>query len=101
MDEVSAEELQQAVERMHSCKAVLVASEALSETLEGKTVWEGVVHHFVLDGHPTANVAYAWSSPIEGSTQHRTFAVLHVAPIQSAQDAVRATIAQEHRTGAC
>ncbi len=91
-------ELQQAVERMYECKAVHIASETVVETFEGKTVWEGEVHHFVLAGHPTADRAYAWSSPIEGSTKRRFFAVLHAAPVQSAPDAVRAAIVAEHRT---
>ena len=46
-------------------------------------VWEGVVHVFDLVGHPTATRAYAWSSPIEGSTKRRFFAVLHTTRINS------------------
>jgi hypothetical protein len=92
-----AAELQQAVERMHDCKAVLIASEPVLETFEGQTVWEGEVHHFVLSGHPTADLAYAWSSPIEGTTKRRFFAVLRAMPVQSAQDAVRAAIVAENR----
>jgi hypothetical protein len=34
------------------------------------------VQVFDLAGHPTATRAYAWSSPIEGSTKRRFFAVL-------------------------
>ena len=34
------------------------------------------VHVFDLAGHPTATRAYAWSSPIEGSTKRRFVAVL-------------------------
>jgi hypothetical protein len=53
-----------------------------------------------LEGDPTADKAYAWSScspPLEGSTKHRFFVVLHAAPVQSAGDAVRAAIVAEHR----
>jgi hypothetical protein len=46
--------------------------------IEGATVWEGVVHVFDLEGHPKATRAYAWSSPIEGSTKRRFFAVLGI-----------------------
>jgi hypothetical protein len=67
------------------------------ETFEGKTVWEGVVHVFDLAGHPSATRAYAWSSPIEGSTKRRFFAVLHTARINSPIEAVRAAIVTEHR----
>jgi hypothetical protein len=38
------------------------------EEYHGQTVWEGVVHVFDLASHPTATGAYAWSSPVEGST---------------------------------
>jgi hypothetical protein len=60
-------------------------------------VWEGVVHVFDLEGHPKAPRAYAWSSPIEGSTKRRFFAVLHIPPIVSPLDAVRAEIVAEHK----
>jgi hypothetical protein len=36
--------------------------------------------------------AYAWSSPSEGSTKRRFFAVLHQPPVGSPQAAVRAAI---------
>ena len=60
-------------------------------------IWEGVVHVFDLAGHPKATRAYAWSSPIEGSTKRRFFAVLHSPPIVSPLDAVRAAIVAEHK----
>ncbi|HEY8005829.1 MAG TPA: hypothetical protein VIE66_03250 [Methylocella sp.] len=50
-----------------------------------------------LKGHPKAARAYAWSSPIEGSTKRRFFAVLHMGAIKSPQNAVRAAIVAEHR----
>lgn len=39
---------------------------------------------FDLAGHPTATMAYAWSSPIKGGDKRRFYAVLHVLPITSA-----------------
>jgi hypothetical protein len=72
-----------------------------TSTIGGKTVWEGIVHVFNLAGHPTAKQAYAWSSPIEGSDKRRFFAGLHVPPITSPVEAVRAAIVAEQRsTGA-
>ena len=41
--------------------------------------------------------AYAWSSPIEGSTKRRFFAVLHQPPVDSPQVAVRAAIIAERK----
>jgi hypothetical protein len=72
---------------------------AVREAFEGQLVWEGLVHVFELKGHPTATRAYAWSSPIEGSTKRRFYAVLHVPPISSPADAVRAAIVEEYRRG--
>jgi hypothetical protein len=97
--ETNPNELRRAVERMHECSARLVQSVPVSEAHESATVWEGLVHVFDLDGHPTAKRAYAWSAPIEGSDKRRFFAVLHQAPITSPLDAVRAAIVQEHRAG--
>ena len=91
------EHLRAATERMHTCKATLAQSVPVSETFEGKTVWEGVVHVFDLKGHLTATRAYAWSSPIEGSDKRRFFAVLHQPPVTSPAEAVRAAIVAEHK----
>jgi hypothetical protein len=96
--EVDADQLQQAVERQHHCAARLAQSVPIKEGHEGATVWEGIVHVFDLTGHPTAKRAYAWSSPIEGSDKRRFFAVLHVPPITSPVDAVRAAIVHESRS---
>jgi hypothetical protein len=90
-------DLQKAVERMHGGSARLVQSVPVKETHEGATVWEGVVHVFDLEGHPTASRAYAWSSPIEGSDKRRFFAVLHQPPVTSPVEAVRAAIVAEQR----
>jgi hypothetical protein len=75
-------QLQTAVEAMQGGCASFVQSVPVRETFVGKTVWEGVVHVFDLAGHPTATRAYAWSSPIEGSTKRRFFAVLHQPPVR-------------------
>jgi hypothetical protein len=90
-------ELKRAVERVHGGTATLAQSVPVREIFEGKPVWEGVVHVFDLAGHPNATRAYAWSSPIEGSTKRRFFAVLHQPPVDSPQAAVRAAIVTEQR----
>ncbi len=76
---------------------MLAQSVPIREIFKGKTVWEGVVQVFHLAGHPTATRAYAWSSPIKGSTKRRFIAVLHTARINSPLDAVRAAIVAENR----
>lgn len=97
MAEVDARQLEEAVEAQLGGTATLAQAVPVRETFEGQTVWEGVVHVFDLSGHPTATRAYAWSSPIEGSTKRRFFAVLHIGLIASPQDAVRAAIVAERR----
>jgi hypothetical protein len=101
MIEVDTQELRTAVERMHHCHAQPVEAIPVSESFQGQPVWQGIVHVFELTRHPTATRCYAWSSPMEGSERRRFFAVLHVPPITSAQDAVRAAIVQEYRTENC
>jgi hypothetical protein len=98
MIDIDPNELKRAVESQHSCTATLLQSAPVKETFGGKTVWEGVVHVFDLTGHPKANRAYAWSSPIEGSDRRRFFAVLHQGPVTRPVEAVRAAIAYESRS---
>jgi hypothetical protein len=93
-----ANQLREAVENMHGGTATLAQSVSVRETFQSKTVWEGMVHVFDLANHPTATRAYAWSSPIKGSTKRRFFAVLHQPPVDSPQAAVQAAIIAEHRT---
>jgi hypothetical protein len=89
--------LESVIEQTHGGKARFVEAVPISETFEGKTVWEGVVYIFELQGHPTARVCYAWSSPIEGSKKRRYYAVLHAPPIDSPEKAVRASIVHDHK----
>ena len=97
MTEIGVDDLPSVVEQMHDCSAMLVSTEAVSETFEGQPVWEGIVHVFEITGHPEATRCYAWSSPLESSSKRRFYAVLEIPPVQSAQDAVRAAIVAEHR----
>ena len=76
---------------------MLISAKPIKEYFNGKLVWEGLVHVFDLDDHPSATRAYAWSSPIEGGDNRRFFAVLHLGGIRSPLDAVWAAIVAEHR----
>ncbi len=101
MAEASAgEQLKQAVEGLHGCRATSRKAIHVHEVFKGQTVWEGEVHIFDLDGHSTASCCYAWSAPVEGSDKRRFYAVLHDGPVKSAADAVRASISQRyHESG--
>jgi hypothetical protein len=97
MTEVAIEELQGAVERMHDCCARLREVVPVSEEFQGQPVWKGVVHVFDLEGHPTASLCYAWSTPVEGSERRRFYAVLHKPPVTTPANAVRDAIVQDYR----
>jgi hypothetical protein len=70
----------------------------VKEEFQGKTVWEGVVEVFELIGHPKASRLYAGFHDANGSKK-RHVTVLHLAPIDSPQAAVRASIARDYRLG--
>jgi hypothetical protein len=91
--------LKKIIEQMHKCSAQFVESVPVSETFEGKIVWQGIVHVFHLNGHLEASKCYAWSSLIEGSIKHRYYGVLHVPPVDSPEKAVRASIVHDHKSG--
>lgn len=98
-EEVCPAELQAAVEATHGGRATLRDVVSVRETFQGQTVWEGSVHVFDLQGHPSANTAYAWSSDVEGSEKRRFHAVLKVPPVDSPEAAVRAAIVADHKAG--
>lgn len=93
------DDLKRAVERLHHCQASLLDDVAVMEKFGEKTVWSGVVSVFEIKSHPQATKCYAWSSPIEGSTKRRYYAVLHIPPVDSPEKAVRASIVHDHKAG--
>ncbi len=97
MNEVAVAALREAVEGMHRCKAKYQGSEHVKEEFRGEPVWEGDVHTFALSGHATARECFAWSAPVGHTHNLRFYAVLKLGPVQSARDAVRASIVQTYR----
>jgi len=92
------EELRDVIRRLHGAEATHVESVAVKETFKGETVWEGIVEVFELTGHATAHRVYAWAHETDDPHKPiRHVTVLHLHPIKSAQDAVRAAIMQEAR----
>ena len=91
------EKLKTAIRDLHGCDSVHIASIAVHETFEGKTVWKGVVEIFSLMNHPKVKEAYAWSYESDtGETRYVTF--LGVPPINSAYVAVRDYIIAQGET---
>lgn len=91
MDPAGLPALQDAIRHLHGVESVFVESVPVHDTLDGKTAWIGEVQVFDLKGHPTATRCYAWSYALEG-TKRRFLAVLHEGPIDSAVNAVRASV---------
>ena len=90
------ERLRRTIRDLHGVESTHLRSEPVHETLQGETVWEGIVEVFRLKNHPKALFAYAWSHETDEGGR-RYVAVLGVSPVKSAQDAVRASIAAEHK----
>jgi len=92
------EELKDVIRRLHGVEATHVESVPVKEMFQGQTVWEGIVEVFDLAGHATAHRVYAWAHETDDPDKPiRHVTVLHLHPIKSAQDAVRAVILQEAR----
>lgn len=92
---IQIDALKKAVEGLHECKVTFKEIAHIEKTFEGDVVWDGNVYSFDIEGHPIAKICYAWSSPIPQSDQQRFYAVLNQDPVNSAQDAVRASIARD------
>jgi hypothetical protein len=91
-------ELQDVIRQLHGAEARHVESVPVKETFKGETVWEGIVEVFELTGHATAHRVYAWAHETgDPNKPVRHVTVLHLHPIKSAEDAVRAVILQEAR----
>jgi hypothetical protein len=92
------DQLKEAVERLHNCKATFRSIAKIRETLKGDVVWEGEVSTFNLAGHPKAKLCFAWSSSVDGSTKNEFYAVLKLPPINTPIDAVRASIINDRKS---
>jgi len=93
------EELRDAIHKLHGVKARHIESVPVKETYQGRTVWDGMVEVFELIDHPKASRVYAWAHDTDDPKKPRQhITVLHVHPVTSAREAVRAAIVQEFRS---
>lgn len=91
-------ELRDVIRKLHGVEAKHVESVPITETFQGKTVWDGVVEVFELHGHPKAPKVYAWAHETDDPKKpKRHVTVLHIPPVTSPVLAVRAAIVQEFR----
>lgn len=85
-------DLQEAVTAMVSCPCSHSGTSKVHEMMDGKTVWQGEVETFALDGHPFTERAFAWSYVDDaGETQY--VCIMERPPIHSPRDAVQVAIA--------
>jgi hypothetical protein len=91
-------ELQAVIRQLHGAKAMHVESVPVKESFQGKTVWEGIVEVFDLQGHPAASRVYAWAHATDNPKHpKRHVTVLHIPPVVSPETAVKAAIVQQYR----
>jgi hypothetical protein len=90
------DELRDVIRHMHGTESTHIESVPVTETFQGRTVWDGIVEVFELHNHPKATHAYAWISEAENNIK-RHIAVLKVPPVVSPATAVRAAIVQEFK----
>ena len=94
MPHTRTSDLKAAVESQHGGNATHAQSVPVNDLFGGQRAFSGSVAIFDLSGHPKAIRAYAWTRELpDGKT--RTYAVLHLPPIKSPVDAVRAAIVAE------
>lgn len=92
-------ELQDVIRRLHGVETTHVDSVPVRETFQGRTVWDGIVEVFEIRGHPKTPKVYAWSHATDDPKKpKRHVTVLHIAPILSAEAAVKAAIVQEFKS---
>jgi hypothetical protein len=93
------DELRDVIKRLHGVESTHVESVPIKEDFKGSTVWEGIVEVFELHGHPKAQKLYAWAYETDNPKKPKHVTVLHVGPITSPLEAVRAAIVQDFRNG--
>jgi len=92
------EELQDVIHHLHGAKAKHLESVPITERFQGRTLWDGVVEVFHLQGHPKTDKVYAWMhSTDDPARPKRHVTVLHIPPVVSPQTAVQAAIVQEFK----
>jgi hypothetical protein len=88
--------LQVTVSQLHNCGAVWRESVPVTEIFQGKTLWNGDVEVFDLNGHPKAKRCYGWSHPDgDDNKTERFVTVLEIPPVDSPQTAVKISIVSD------
>ena len=97
---MSIPQFKAAIEALHGVKATHAESVPVKEEFQGKTVWDGIVEVFHIEGHPKTDKAYAWWHDTGDPGKPLLVTVLHIHPALTPVAAVRAFIVQEFRKNA-
>lgn len=90
--------IQVAIQQLHKCGAVHRRTVPVKEVFRGKTIWQGDVEVFDINGHAKAKRCYGWSH-VEGNDDkgERFVTVLEIPPVSSPATAVKVAIVTEVR----
>jgi hypothetical protein len=83
--------LQVTVSQLHNCGAVWRQSVSVHEVFKGKTLWQGDVEVFDLNGHPKAMRAYGWTY----GEPEQIITILELPPVTDAQSAVKVGVSHQ------
>jgi hypothetical protein len=92
MNPTTMDLLKKVIDMQHGGDSAYLHSVATHRFAPRPGLWDGVVHVFQISGNAHANKAYAWASPIEGTTHNRFFAVLHQGAVRGPVEAVQAVL---------
>ncbi len=86
-----------AVEKAVGCASSVSHRESaeVTETRQGKVIWQGVIEVFYVDDLHDMDTAYGWAVESPRGTQF--IAIPGTSPINSPHDAVRSWIASQNR----
>ena len=91
--------LQQVIRNVHGCESSHLETIHVLETYEGQTVWEGDVEVFELQDAFNGRRCFAWGCVDEHPRKQRRYITVMAAPnVQTAEEAVRASLTSDART---
>lgn len=89
--------LEAALTRRYGTRATWVETTPAWEPVGGG-IWNGEVETFDLENHPEANQCFGWiEPPVALGREPRLFTELRVGAVQTADDAVRASVTRRTR----
>ena len=83
--------LQVTISQLHNCGAIHRETIPVHEIFQDKTLWQGDVEVFDLNGYPKAKRCYGWSY----GEPEQFITILELPPVDSAQSAVKVGVAYQ------